>query len=170
MKCSCSTCGKHIEYDPAAKGTEIACLHCGATTRLAAYSAAPPPPIPQAAGVRSPPSSATPWVIIIVIAAIAVPVVIAIVGLLAAIAIPNFVKARQASQRAACVANLKQIDGAKAAWAAVNKKLPTDEPAESDLFGAQQYIRAKPICPAGGTYSVGPVGSPPTCSIPKHEL
>jgi hypothetical protein len=170
MKCSCSTCGKHIEYEPAAAGTEIACPHCGAATRLVAYSAAPPPPIPQPSAVPSAPSRATPWIIIIVIAAIAVPVVIAIIGLLAAIAIPNFVEARQASQRAACVANLKQIDGAKAIWADANKKLKTDEPADSDLFGTEQYIRVKPICPAGGIYSLGPVGSPPTCTIPRHEL
>ena len=39
-------------------------------------------------------------------------IVVAIIGLLAAIAIPNFIKARQASQKAACVANLKTIDGA----------------------------------------------------------
>jgi competence protein ComGC len=170
MKCSCSACGKHIDYEAAAAGTEIACPHCGAATRLVAYSAAPPPPIPQPAVVQSAPSRATPWIIIIVIAAIAVPVVIAIVGLLAAIAIPNFIKAKQASQRAACVANLKQMDGAKAIWANANKKRETDVPTDSDLFGAKEYIRVKPTCPAGGIYSLGPVGSPPTCTIPQHEL
>lgn len=170
MKCSCSACGKHIEYEPAAAGTEIACPHCGAVTRLAVYSATTPPPIPQPTVAQSAPGRATPWIIIIVVAAIAVPVVIAMIGLLAAIAIPNFVKARQASQRAACIANLKQIDGAKAVWADAHKKLKTDEPADSDLFGAEQYIREKPICPAGGAYSLNPVGSAPTCSIPRHEL
>ena len=44
-------------------------------------------------------------------------IVVAIIGLLAAIAIPNFVKARTASQKNACIANLKQMDGAKATWA-----------------------------------------------------
>ena len=41
-------------------------------------------------------------------------IVVAIIGLLAAIAIPNFIKAREASQKNACIANLKQIEGAKA--------------------------------------------------------
>ena len=41
-------------------------------------------------------------------------IVVAIIGLLAAIAIPNFVKARTASQKNACIANLKQLEGAKA--------------------------------------------------------
>lgn len=40
-------------------------------------------------------------------------IVVAIIGLLAAIAIPNFIKAREASQKNACIANMKQIDGAK---------------------------------------------------------
>ena len=61
-------------------------------------------------------------------------IVVAIIGLLAAIAIPNFIKARQASQRAACVANLKTIDGAKATWALEQKKTNTDTPVDGDLF------------------------------------
>jgi len=76
-------------------------------------------------------------------------IVVAIIGLLAAIAIPNFVKARQASQRNACIANMKQIDGAKATWALENKKNNTDTPADTDLFGASAYIRTKPVCPSG---------------------
>jgi len=170
MKCACSACGKHIEYDSAAAGTEIACPHCGSVTRLAVYSATTPPSLPRPGVAQAAPSRATPWIIIIVVAAIAVPVAIAVFGLLAAIAIPNFIKAKQASQRAACIANLKQIDAAKGAWAVDHKKLKTDEPAEEDLFGAGKYIRQKPACPAGGIYSLNPVGEAPTCSIPGHEL
>src|SRR6266536_2836798 len=58
-------------------------------------------------------------------------IVVAIIGLLAAIAIPNFVKARTASQKNACIANLKQIDGAKATFALENKKVDTDPVNES---------------------------------------
>src|SRR4030095_16971266 len=82
-------------------------------------------------------------------------IVVAIIGLLAAIAIPNFVKARTASQKNACIANLKQISGAKATWALENKKVDTDTPVNADLFGATQYIRATPACPGGGTYTLG---------------
>ena len=66
--------------------------------------AAAPPPIPQAPVVQPARRRSTAWIVIVVIAIAIVPVML-IVGLLAAIAIPNFVKARQSSQRAACVAN-----------------------------------------------------------------
>src|ERR1043166_9147574 len=90
--------------------------------------------------------------------------VVAIIGLLAAIAIPNFVKARAASQKNACIANLKQMDGAKATWALEQKKVVTDVPVDTDLFGSTQYIRDKPECPGGGTYSLNDVGNKPTCT------
>ena len=92
-------------------------------------------------------------------------IVVAIIALLAAIAIPNFVKARTASQRSACIANLKQVNGAKATWALEAKKVNADSPADSDLFGATQYIRQKPACPGGGAYTVDIVANLPTCSL-----
>ena len=99
-------------------------------------------------------------------------IVVAIIGLLAAIAIPNFVKARTASQKNACIANLKQMDGAKATWALEQKKNTTDTPVDTDLFGATSYIRDKPACPGGGTYALNDVGSKPTCtqSAAGHSL
>src|SRR5690242_10758131 len=74
-------------------------------------------------------------------------IVVAIIALLAAIAIPNFVKARSASQKSACIANLKQITGAKATWALEAKKVNADSPANTDLFGTTAYIRVQPTCP-----------------------
>ena len=44
-------------------------------------------------------------------------IVVAIIGLLAAIAIPNFIRARTVAQKNACIANLKQIQGAVQVWA-----------------------------------------------------
>jgi prepilin-type N-terminal cleavage/methylation domain-containing protein len=76
-------------------------------------------------------------------------IVVAIIGLLAAIAIPNFVKARSNSQKNSCLANMKQIDGAKATWALEAKKNNTDTPATSDLFATTAYIRSAPVCPGG---------------------
>ncbi len=76
-------------------------------------------------------------------------IVVAIIGLLAAIAIPNFVKARAASQKNACIANMKQVDGAKATWALEMKKNNADVPVFADLFGAVAYIRRPPQCPSG---------------------
>jgi len=99
-------------------------------------------------------------------------IVVAIIGLLAAIAIPNFVKARTASQKNACIANLKQMDGAKASWALEQKKNNADTPGDTDLFGATSYIRDKPACPGGGTYALNQVDQKPTCtqSSAGHSL
>ena len=92
-------------------------------------------------------------------------IVVAIIGLLAAIAIPNFVKARTQSQKNACIANLKQIEGAKANWAMENKKDNTAVPGDADLFGNTAYIRVKPECPGGGGYTLFAVDTPPACSL-----
>src|SRR3981189_525237 len=84
-------------------------------------------------------------------------IVVAIIGLLAAIAVPNFVKARTASQKNACIANLKQMDGAKASCALEQKKNNADTPVDTDLFGSTSYIRDKPVCPGGGAYTLAAV-------------
>src|SRR5690242_901870 len=97
-------------------------------------------------------------------------IVVAIIGLLAAIAIPNFVKARAASQKNACIANLKQIDGAKATWALEQKKGNTDEPTDAQLYGVDNYLRTKPECPGGGSYTMGNVQTKPECSVAGHVL
>src|SRR5262245_18211319 len=81
-------------------------------------------------------------------------IVVAIIGLLAAIAIPNSVKARTASQPSACIANLRQIEGAKHEWALETKKSSTDTPVTTDLYGTDKYIRDEPTCPASGTYTI----------------
>lgn len=92
-------------------------------------------------------------------------IVVAIIGLLAAIAIPNFVKARQSSQRNACIANLKQIEGAKATWALETKQTSAATPNTTDLYGSTNYIRDEPLCPGGGTYAINRVDAKPTCSL-----
>lgn len=96
-------------------------------------------------------------------------IVVAIIGLLAAIAVPNFVKARQASQKNACIANLKQIEGAKASWALENKKNNSDTPNTTDLYGTTNYIRDEPKCPGGGTYNLNQVDAKPTCSLAASQ-
>ena len=93
-------------------------------------------------------------------------IVVAIIGLLAAIAIPNFIKARETSQAKACIANLKQIEGAKASWALENKKVGTDVPGTTDLYGADKYIRDEPSCPASFSYTIGIVNTKAICSAP----
>ena len=97
-------------------------------------------------------------------------IVVAIIGLLAAIAIPNFIKARAASQKNACIANLKQLEGAKATWALENNKTSTDTPSEANLIGATAYVKTKPTCPGGGddylaAAQIGTVATTATCSL-----
>jgi len=98
-------------------------------------------------------------------------IVVAIIGLLAAIAIPNFVRARTKSQQNACINNLRQIDGAAQTWALENNKAPADPYtlAEITAYLGRGSGGVLPTCPAGGTYSPGAtVGMPPTCSNPQH--
>jgi prepilin-type N-terminal cleavage/methylation domain-containing protein len=97
-------------------------------------------------------------------------IVVAIIGLLAAIAIPNFIKARESSQKNACIENLSKMDGAKHTWAVENKKISSDAPGDTDLFGATLYIRDKPECPASGTYALNIVSTKPSCTITGHSI
>jgi general secretion pathway protein G len=92
---------------------------------------------------------------------------VAVPAMLAAIAVPNFVKARATSQRNACINNLRQLDAAKQEWALEKGKQSTDTPTMDDL---KPYLRKIPHCPAGGTYTINAVGQPPECSIPGHKL
>jgi type II secretory pathway pseudopilin PulG len=97
-------------------------------------------------------------------------IVVAIIGLLAAIAIPSLMKARQTSQQSACINNLKNIKHAKGEWALSHNKNNGDAIVEDEV-GA--YIdKGMPSCPSGGTYTYGAVGTEPTCSIsdPVHAL
>ncbi|HZL77305.1 MAG TPA: type II secretion system protein [Candidatus Limnocylindrales bacterium] len=89
-------------------------------------------------------------------------IVVAIIGLLAAIAIPNFVRARQTAQSNACINNLRIISAAKQQWAL--EKGTTSSPASTDI---QPYISNTgvwPICPVGGTYNINALTNNPTCS------
>jgi prepilin-type N-terminal cleavage/methylation domain-containing protein len=102
-------------------------------------------------------------------------IVVAIIGLLAAIAIPNFVRARTTSQINACLNNLRQIDGAIQQWALETKAAPTAAVTEGDLTpylgrGAGAVIDTDIVCPGGGVYTVTTVAAEPTCNIALHVL
>src|SRR4026208_535932 len=66
-------------------------------------------------------------------------IVVAIIGLLAAIAIPNFVKARQTAQKNACINNLRKIDGAKEQWALENRAAAGAAVTEDGATGANSH-------------------------------
>ena len=99
-------------------------------------------------------------------------IVVAIIGVLAAIAIPNFIKSRTSAQQKACIANLRQIDSAVQQWALEYKKSETSTYSltDTDLLA---FIKGSvlPVCPGGGTYSEGAdVSTSPTCNIADHTL
>ena len=105
-------------------------------------------------------------------------IVVAIIGIIIAIAIPSFIRARETSRARACQENLSKIDGAKEQYAldgnlghndAIGGGLPT-------LVGPTNYIKATPSCPAGGAYTLGNIGVTPTCDYaqpayaPAHAI
>ena len=97
-------------------------------------------------------------------------IVVAIIGLLAAIAIPNFIKARATSQQNACINNLRQIDGAISEWALENGQSNGANVANTMVVSAYIKLNANsavPGCPASGTYNTASVGTIPqvTCSL-----
>ena len=103
-------------------------------------------------------------------------IVVVIIGILLAIALPNFMRARETSRAHSCIANLKQIDAAKEQWAMDQRANATDPaPVDTDLYGTGSYIRNTPSCPSGGIYTIGDLSTPPICSIgtsttPAHTM
>ncbi len=98
-------------------------------------------------------------------------IVVCIIGMLAAIAIPSFLKARSEAQKNTCVNNLRQIDGAKDQWALNENQPATATPVAADL---DVYIKggtADTICPAdpnqsfATSYTINVLGTDPACQI-----
>ncbi len=108
-------------------------------------------------------------------------IVVLIIGILLAIAIPNFLQAREASRANSCVANLYQINSAKLQCIMDYKISGTDTttkffidgtttntPGNYQLIngtGGTGYIRRVANCPSGGNYTVGNVVTAPTCDV-----
>ena len=93
-------------------------------------------------------------------------IVVAIIGLLAAIAIPNFVRARQTSQTNACINNLRIIDAAKQQWGLEKGQTTSASPNSSDIvvyMGRSGTVM--PNCPLGTAsgYSINALSLVPTC-------
>ena len=96
-------------------------------------------------------------------------IVVALIGLLAVIAIPNVMKARNGAQTNTCISNLRQINDVKQQWALETHKSDSAVPAPDDVT---PYIRGNklPACPASGTYLLLAVSLPPACDISGHTL
>jgi hypothetical protein len=85
------------------------------------------------------------------------------------VGIPSFAKAREATHKRRCLDNLRRIDGAKQFWALQNNKDTNSTPTMQELI---PFLKGDTTlrCPAGGTYSINRLGTPPTCSIASHDL
>lgn len=92
-------------------------------------------------------------------------IVILIIGILLAIAVPQFIRARMTSLQKVCVGNLREMEYGKELFAA-DQKLDNGDPCTlNDLWPAYLKSIAFPDCPAGGVYTVGVIGATPTCSL-----
>ncbi len=101
-------------------------------------------------------------------------IVVGIIGLLATIAIPNYLGSRRKAQQTACIVNLEQIEGAMQQWAMELNKDAGQTVTFADL---RPYLRRSGVCPAGGTcfedsYTISSVDQPPVCQrLPStHKL
>jgi type II secretory pathway pseudopilin PulG len=95
-------------------------------------------------------------------------IVVCIIGLLAAIAIPNFIRARAVSQANACINNLRVIDSAADEFALETGKSngdPIRYPRDLKPYIRLNAFNRITACPAGGRYSLPTVGSQATCSL-----
>jgi prepilin-type N-terminal cleavage/methylation domain-containing protein len=102
-----------------------------------------------------------------------ITIVTALIGMLAALAIPNWARARTQSQKSTCINNLRQIDGAVMQWALENRAAPNATPSFTDI---SSYLKHSVVCPDGGTtfadsYTLNGVTNKPTClKDPTHVL
>jgi prepilin-type N-terminal cleavage/methylation domain-containing protein len=94
---------------------------------------------------------------------IEIMMVVLIIGLLVAIAVPQFLQSRETSRVKTCISNLKQLDTAKQQWAIDTKQSTGATPAPTDFVPT--YLRAYPSCPSGGSYTLNDMNTPPECSI-----
>lgn len=101
-------------------------------------------------------------------------IVVAIIGLLAAIAIPNFVRARTTAQQNACINNLRQIDSAKQQWALETRQATNATPQQTDIdpYLGRSGSATNVLCPSGGqtatfssSYTINSVSQAPVCNI-----
>lgn len=113
---------------------------------------------PQATPYKTKPTPFPVWAIVVLIC-----IPIFFIGLVVAIAIPNFIKVKGGAQKAACLANLHMINTAKQVWAMETGAEGSKTPSWSDLI--PNYIKEKPTCSKEGIYEIGNIDSTATCSI-----
>ena len=80
-------------------------------------------------------------------------IVVLIIGILIAIALPNFLRARENARTRACVANMKQIQAAIEQWA-METKASGNTSVPTSLSNYTNWLKTTPTCPSGGTYTI----------------
>jgi prepilin-type N-terminal cleavage/methylation domain-containing protein len=93
-------------------------------------------------------------------------IVVAIIGLLAAMAIPNMARSREIAQLGAIVNNLRVIENAKDTWALENRKGTGDTPSATDIGPYLKNGVFPPTLVVGETYNINAVGTPATATTP----
>lgn len=96
---------------------------------------------------------------------IEIAIVVAVLGVMAMIALPNMFSARKNAELKICITNLRAIDHAKQQWGFENGK---DEDAEPRFSDIEPYLTAQQlnsICPIGGKYEIKQLKDNPTCSF-----
>ena len=96
---------------------------------------------------------------------IEIMIVVALIGILATIAIPNYIHAREQTRKVTCIENLKIIDNSIQQWAIENKKQAGTPVTPADI---QPYIKDLPVCPSGGrtfadSYEITVTDATPLC-------
>jgi type IV pilus assembly protein PilA len=93
-------------------------------------------------------------------------VVVLIIGILVAIAVPVFNSAKANAQKKSCFANMRTVEGAYQTWQADNQGLatPLANPTDyatlvSTTYLVPNYVKSAPVCPSGGTYSAAFTGT-----------
>src|SRR5438270_99292 len=92
-------------------------------------------------------------------------IVVLIMATLLAVAMPQFQAAGRRARATACQRNLKEIMCAKERWAMDNNRGPLDTPSMTELAVPGVYMKGTPVCPSGGTYTVGRLDEIPACSV-----
>lgn len=94
---------------------------------------------------------------------IEIMIVVLIIGILLAIAVPNFINARESARKRSCTGNLRRIEWAKDAYLMQEKLPATTTPTPADLYGDGKFILSTPVCPGSGSYTIGDGFTSPTC-------
>ncbi len=151
----------------------VKCPECGkSVSNLAEYCPECGYPINKTKG------KALLWFLAVPAVTVAIFIVVAIIGLLAAIAIPNFIRARTTTQKRQCVVNLSQIARAKQVWAEKHNATNGEEVPTAELLDISGADKKRIwFCPKDPTRSfvnsceINPVGTDPSCKIdPSHRL